>query len=448
VTRLPDWTPTSWESRPAAQQPTYPDRDHLAATLARIARLPPLVTSGEIEQLKGEIDKASRREGFVLQGGDCAESFDACTPDAITSKLKVLLQMKMVLVHGTRSPVTLIGRIAGQYAKPRTSEWETRDGVTLPAYRGDNVNRAPFTLEDRTPDPELLLRGHERAAMTLNFIRALREGGFSDLHHPEQWDLDFVAHSAVAGELAAIVQSIRDAISFTEVVSGVRFDALRDADTYTSHEGLFLPYESALTRRVPRREGWYDLSTHMPWIGMRTADLDGGHVAFFAGIKNPVGVKVGPGMSSDWLCRLIERLNPADEPGKIVLIARLGATKVEEHLPGLIEAVRRGGRKVMWMVDPMHGNTETTSNGYKTRRFENILREIELSFDIHKVAGSWLGGVHFELTGEAVTECIGGARGLHEGDLHRAYESLVDPRLNYEQSMEVALMLARLLRQR
>lgn len=446
MTRISEWTPSSWEAFPAAQQPSYPDRDLLAASLSRIARLPPLVTSGEIEQLKAEIARAADRKGFILQGGDCAESFDACTPDAITSKLKVLLQMKMVLVHGTRSPVTLIGRIAGQYAKPRTSEWETRDGVTLPAYRGDNVNRAPFTPEDRRPDPDLLLRGHERAAMTLNFIRALREGGFNDLHHPEQWNLDFVSHSDVASELAAIVQSIRDAISFTEAVSGVTFDALRDADVYTSHEGLFLPYEAALTRRVPRREGWYDLSTHLPWIGMRTADLDGGHVAFFQGIRNPIGVKIGPSMSADWVSRLIERLNPDDEPGKIVLIHRLGAAKVEDHLPGLIEAVRRTGRRALWVVDPMHGNTETTSNGFKTRRFDNILREIELSFDIHEAAGSWLGGVHFELTGEAVTECVGGARGLHEGDLHRAYESLVDPRLNYEQSMEVALMLARRLR--
>jgi 3-deoxy-7-phosphoheptulonate synthase len=336
--------------------------------------------------------------------------------------------------------------MAGQYAKPRSSETETRDGVTLPCYRGDIVNRAAFTPADREADPELLMRGYERAALTLNFVRALVDGGFADLHHPEYWDLTFARHSALAAEYERIVESIREAMEFLEVVGGIHLNEMKRVDVYTSHEGLSLHYEQAQTRQVPRRPGWYDLTTHMPWIGMRTARPGNAHVEYFRGIRNPIAVKVGPGMTREWLGELLDRLHPNNEPGRLTLIARMGAGKVEAALPPLVDEVRRRGKTVLWIVDPMHGNTEKTASGYKTRRFENIQAELEQSFDVHRRLGSHLGGVHFELTGDDVTECIGGARGIVEADLERAYRSRVDPRLNYEQSLELAMLMARHLR--
>jgi 3-deoxy-7-phosphoheptulonate synthase len=440
------WSPTSWQRQTATQQPVYPDRAVLDRVVGELARLPPLVTSWEIEALKRSLGRAARGELFVLQGGDCAESFDDCDPGAIAAKLKILLQMSLVLVHATRRPVVRIGRIAGQYAKPRSADQESREGVSLPSYRGDLVNRSAFTREDRTPDPTLLLRGYERAALTLNFIRALADGGFADLHHPEYWDLGFVQHSPLAAEYRRIAESIQESLEFMEAVSGHRLDQTRRVDFYTSHEGLALFYEQAQTRQVPRRPGWYNLSTHLPWIGMRTAQLDGAHVEYFRGIRNPIGIKVGPAMTSEWLTELLAVLNPDDEPGRIAVIHRMGAAQAEERLPPLLESVKRSGRQVVWICDPMHGNTETTSEGIKTRRFDNILRELELSFDLHEQVGTALGGVHFECTGEDVTECIGGARGLSEMDLGRAYRSRVDPRLNYEQALEMAMRIARNLR--
>lgn len=439
------WSPASWQSKTAAQQPVYPDQDSLSRVVGELSRLPPLVTTWEIESLKDELAEAARGERFVLQGGDCAESFEECESGVITAKLKILLQMSLVLVHGTRKQVTRIGRIAGQYAKPRSADLEERDGVTLPTYRGDIVNRSGFTTEERTPNPEFLLRGYERAGLTLNFIRSLADGGFADLHHPEYWNLDFVQHSKMAEEYGRIVESIRDSIEFMEAVAGPIGDTQR-VTFYTSHEGLALHYEQAQTRQVPRRPGWYNLSTHMPWIGMRTAAADGAHVEYFRGIQNPIGVKVGPGMTTEWLLELLALLNPEDEPGRIVLIHRMGADKIGEQLPPLLEAVLRTGKNVTWTADPMHGNTESTASGYKTRRFENILSEIEQAFEAHAEVGTVLGGVHFELTGDDVTECVGGARGLVEADLERAYKSRVDPRLNYEQALELAMGIAGLMR--
>ena len=404
------------------------------------------MTSFEVEVLKKKLAQAARGEAFLLQGGDCAESFDECQPDTITSKLKILLQMSLVLVHGTRTKIIRVGRIAGQYAKPRSADTESRGDVTLPSYRGDLVNRQRFTSGDRTPDPELMLRGYERAALTLNFIRALSDGGFADLHHPEYWDVSFVEHSRFSEEYERIVESIRSAVEFMEVVGGLHLDRLDTVDFYTSHEGLALHYEQAQTRQVPRRSGWYNLSTHLPWIGMRTAQPDGGHVEYFRGIRNPVAVKVGPGMTPEWLTELIDILHPDDEPGRLTLIHRLGASHVKKKLPELIETVKKTGKTVLWTVDPMHGNTETTAEGIKTRRFDNILREVEQSFEIHEQMNTILGGVHFELTGDNVTECIGGARGLDETDLKRAYRSQVDPRLNYEQALEMAILVTRHLR--
>jgi 3-deoxy-7-phosphoheptulonate synthase len=358
------------------------------------------------------------------------------------------MQMSLVLVHGTRKQVVRIGRIAGQYAKPRSSNTEDRNGTTLPAYRGDLVNREAFTEEDRTPDPTLMLRAYERAGLTLNFIRALADGGFADLHHPEYWDISFASGARHHADYVRIVESIRESMNFMTAITGVDTEVLRRVDFFTSHEGLALLYEQAQTRRVPRRDGFYNLSTHMPWIGMRTAQLDGAHVEFHRGIKNPLGIKIGPGMTPEWLIALVDALDPRREPGRITLIHRMGAGQVAAKLPVLVEAIQRTGRTVLWVCDPMHGNTEATPQGYKTRRFDKILAEVEESFAVHTELGSHLGGVHFEMTGEDVTECIGGARGLSEVDLERAYRTRVDPRLNYEQALELAMQVARGLRGR
>ena len=445
MTRSPskaDWHPASWQSLPASQQPSYPDRAALDRAVADLSRLPPLVTSWEVDALKDEIARAQRGEAFILQGGDCAETFDECTSEDIVAKLKILLQMSLVILFGLKRPVVRIGRMAGQYAKPRSADTETREGQSLPSFRGDLVNRSAFTAEDRIPDPELILRGYERAALTLNFVRSLIDGGFADLHHPEYWDLNWVGHSPMADEYHEIVASISDSLDFLETVSGQPVHKTRRADIYAAHEGLHLMYEQAQTRFLDRRERWYNLTTHFPWIGMRTATTDGAHVEFFRGIANPIGIKVGAGMTREWLQELIAILNPNNEPGRLTLIHRFGANAIEEHLPGLISAVRETGSPVLWVCDPMHGNTETTSDGVKTRRFDKILAELESAFRVHKQAGTYLGGVHLELTGENVTECTGGARGLTDGDLARAYKSTVDPRLNYEQAMEVAMRIA------
>ena len=408
-----------------------------------LSNLPPLVTSWEVEALRSQLAEAARGETFLLQGGDCAESFDACDSATIANKLKILLQMSLVLVHGGERRVTRVGRIAGQYAKPRSNEYETINGVTLPSYRGDLINRPHFTEADRTPDPQLMLRGYERAALTLNFIRALVQGGFADLHHPEYWDLDFVDRSPLADEYRGMVQGIRQGLRFLEHVLGGGSGEIKRVDFFTSHEALHLPYEGAQTRRVPRHQGWYNLSTHFPWIGMRTADPGGAHVEYFRGIRNPIGVKIGPDMTPQALVELLELLHPDDEPGRLTLIHRFGAGEIVGRLPPLVETVGSTGKTVLWCCDPMHGNTQTLPNGVKTRRFEDILAELERAFEIHAGLGSHLGGVHLELTGENVTECTGGARGLSETDLNQAYLSQVDSRLNYEQALEMAMVVAR-----
>jgi 3-deoxy-7-phosphoheptulonate synthase len=436
------WHPTSWLGHKAVQQPSYPQETAVEAVLADLSRLPPLVVSGEVEALKQQIAEAQSGHRFLLQGGDCAESFDECNSDRIAKKLKILLQMSVVLLHGLKKPVIRVGRMAGQYAKPRSADTETRGEITLPSYRGDLVNRNDFTPDDRVPDPQLMMRGYERAALTLNFVRALVDGGFADLHHPEYWDLDFVAHSPLAKQYRRIVRSISDSLDFFESISGGPVHHTRRIDFYSSHEGLHLLYEQAQTRFIERRGHWYNLSTHFPWIGMRTADVDGAHVEFFRGVSNPLAIKIGPGMTAEWLQELIARLNPHNEPGRLTLIHRFGAGEIEQRLPAMIDAVRATGSTVLWSCDPMHGNTESTSSGLKTRRFDNILKEVELAFEVHQEAGSYLGGVHVELTGDDVTECTGGARGLTDADLARAYKSQVDPRLNYEQALELAMRIA------
>jgi len=441
------WEPTSWQARRAQQQPAYADAAELGRVVAELARLPPIVVSWEVDNLTARLAAAQRGDAFLLQGGDCAESFTDCDSDRIARQLKVLLQMSLVLLQAMKRPVVRVGRFAGQYAKPRSADSETRDGVSLPAYRGDLVNRPEFTAEGRRPDPQLLLRGYERAALTLNFVRALVDGGFADLHHPEYWDLGFVRHAQLRADYERIVHAIGDALDFFESLTGQRAGEANRVEFFASHEGLHLLYEQAQTRYIARQDRWYNLSTHMPWIGMRTAQVDGAHVEYFRGIANPIGVKIGAAMSDEWLQELVAKLNPHNLPGRLTLIHRFGVKDIEQHLPRAIAAVRRTGSTVLWCCDPMHGNTETTSGGIKTRRFENILRELDLSFRIHRELGSLLGGAHIELTGEDVTECTGGARGLTDADLQRAYRSQVDPRLNYEQALELAMLIAERSRQ-
>ncbi len=441
------WSPDSWQKKNAAQQPDYPDPIALQAVVKQLARLPPLVTSWEVEILKHQLAEAARGDRFLLQGGDCSESFSDCESGAIAAKLKILLQMSLVLVQGGKKRVIRVGRFAGQYAKPRSSNMETRKGITLPAYRGDLVNCLEFDPVRRVPDPTLLLRGYERAALTINFIRALIDGGFADLHHPEYWSLDFVRKSPHASEYMRMVETIGESLRFMETLTGNPIAEMNRVDFFTSHEGLILHYEQAQTRQVPRRPGWYNLNTHFPWIGNRTRSLDGAHIEYYRGIQNPIAVKIGDPITPEEVLALCERLNPDNEPGRLTLIHRFGAARIEKSLPSIVEAVLRQRKTVLWSCDPMHGNTEVTAKGVKTRRFDNILAELEKSFRILRELGAHLGGVHFELTGENVTECLGGACGVTEADLHKAYRTTVDPRLNYEQALELALRLARLMEQ-
>ena len=440
---MSQWNPTSWQKKETTQQPYYADSVALLKNVEKLSNLPPLVSSWEIETLKSQLADAANGKRFLLQAGDCAERFADCTPGRITGQLKVLLQMSLVLVTSTNRRVIRVGRLAGQYAKPRSSDTETINGLTLPSYRGDLVNDIEFSEIARTPNSNRLLRGFERSAMTINFVRALIDGGFADLHHPEYWDLGFVEHSPKASEYQAIVESIAESLRFMETLAGEAVGAINRVEFFTSHEGLHLYYEQAQTRKVPRREGWYDLSCHFPWIGARTTDVDGGHVEFFRGISNPIGIKIGAHDVD--IEKLLDTLHPNNEPGRLTLIHRYGAEKVANELPSLIEAVQATGKQVLFICDPMHGNTKKTASGIKTRNFDSILSELEHSIDIHKNMNSALGGVHVEVCGQNVTECTGGARGLDEQGLADAYETLVDPRLNYEQSIELAMLIGQKL---
>lgn len=444
------WSPSSWQTRPAAQQIPYDDPGALRAACEDLRRLPPLVTSYEIERLKTHLADAEAGNRFLLQGGDCAETLADCTPESITSKLKILLQMSLVLVHGGMKPVIRVGRFAGQYSKPRSSPAETRlvegQTITLPSYFGDLVNRFEFTPEARRPDPYLMVRGFKHAAMTLNFIRSLLDGGFADLHHPEYWDMKFMGHASLTperrGEYERMTRNLAEGLKFMEALGERSVEDLTRVEFFTSHEGLILPYEAAQTRRVPRREGWYNLTTHLPWIGERTRQLDGAHVEYFRGIRNPVGVKIGPSVTPEQMLELSRVLNPLNEAGKLVWITRFGAGRAPGVLPALVEAARAQGRRCLWVCDPMHGNMTKTRGGIKTRSFDAIRQELEETFVTLARAGAHLGGVHFELTGEDVTECVGGSAGVTEESLSTNYATLCDPRLNYQQSLELAFILA------
>ncbi|WP_419189560.1 class II 3-deoxy-7-phosphoheptulonate synthase [Stieleria marina] len=437
-----NWDPSSWTKKSVLQQPTYDDSALLDSVLQKLGDQPPLVTNWEIERLKGQLADAASGKAFLLQGGDCCESFDDCRSDRIEAKLKLLLQMSLVMIHGLQKPVIRVGRIAGQYAKPRSSDDETRGELTLPSYRGDIVNSLEFDPESRRNRPKLMLQAYANSVASLNYLRALTEGGFADLHHPDLWELDFVSRSSRADEYHQMVQGIDRSLRFLDSIGAASDDDLSRVDFYTSHEALLLPYEQALTRRAISRDRYYNLGTHFPWIGDRTRQIDGGHVEYFRGIGNPIGIKVGPSMQTGELIELLDLLDPDHEPGRITLICRFGADKINDSLPGIIQAVAATDHTVLWSVDPMHGNTVKTDAGIKTRHFDQILDELRRSFAIHADHGSHVGGVHLELTGSNVTECVGGAGGLSATDLSRAYETNVDPRLNYEQAMEIAFSIA------
>ncbi|MDB2447214.1 3-deoxy-7-phosphoheptulonate synthase class II [bacterium] len=439
------WSPESWRTLPAKQQPEFQDKEKLNEVLSTLKSYPPLVFAGEVEALKAQFEDCSKGERFILQGGDCAERFLDCNENTITAKLKILLQMSVVLCYGARKPIVRIGRIAGQYGKPRSANTEVVDGVEIPVYRGDNVNSFEANLEARKPNPDRLLKGYHLSSMTLNYVRALTKGGFADLHHPENWDLRFVGSSKQKEAYEQVVQNIQNAISFMESL-GTQDRSLDTVEFYTSHEGLILGFEESMTRYVPEHDAYYNLGAHMLWIGDRTRQIDGAHIEYFRGIANPIGIKVGPTSTPEDICQLVKALNPSNKPGKIVLITRFGHDLVEKRLGSYIEAVSSNNLNVVWSADPMHGNGNKTDSGIKTRNFDHILSEVEQTFRVHSEHNSHLGGVHFELTGENVTECLGGSEGLTEKDLSLNYATYCDPRLNYSQSLEMAFLLSTLLK--
>ena len=445
-----DWTPDSWRNCPIRQVPSYPDEAKLAAMEARLTRFPPLVFAGEARRLKAQLGLAASGQAFVLQGGDCAESFGDFTANVIRDTFRVLLQMAVVLTFGGAVPVVKLGRMAGQFAKPRSSDTETVDGVSLPSYRGDIVNGPEFSAEARLPDPKRMEFGYFQSAGTLNLLRAFASGGYADLHEVHRWNLDFVQRSPLVDRYRDLAGRIDETLSFMGAcgLTSISAPQIRETDFYTSHESLLLPYEQALTRVDSTTGDHYACSAHFLWIGDRTRQLDGAHVEFMRGIKNPIGMKVGPSMEADDLLRLMDRLDPHDEPGRLTLIARMGADKVGDRLPALLRAVKQAGRSPVWLCDPMHGNTVSTAQKIKTRRFDSIVSELRDFFDIHDAEGTIAGGAHVEMTGRDVTECVGGARGLSEEDLGSRYETFCDPRLNAEQSLELAFFLAEELKAR
>ena len=444
------WSPTSWRNHPIRQNPAYPDDAALAAVEQRIASYPPLVFAGEARRLKQALGLAAEGNAFVLQGGDCAESFGNFKADVIRDTFRVLLQMAVVLTFGAAVPVVKLGRMAGQYAKPRSADTETVDGVSLPSYRGDNINGPAFTGADRIADPARMETGYFQSASTLNLLRAFANGGYADLNEVHRWNLSFAARSPLASRYGELAGRIDETLRFMAAcgVTSMSTPQIRETNFYTSHEALLLAYEQALTRIDSTSGDWYACSAHFLWIGDRTRQPDGAHVEFLRGVKNPIGIKVGPTSTAADLVRLIEMLNPSDEPGRITLISRMGAEKVRTALPPLLRAVQAEGRRVLWLCDPMHGNTVTTGDGVKTRFFDSILKEVRGFFDVHAEAGSWAGGVHVEMTGQDVTECTGGAHRLTEADLSNRYETFCDPRLNAEQSLELAFQVAEELKAR
>jgi len=442
------WTPDSWRRKPIVQVPEYPDQARLAETEKQLATFPPLVFAGEARNLKKALARVAAGDAFLLQGGDCAESFVEHGANNIRDFFRVFLQMALILTFGGNSQVVKVGRVAGQFAKPRSSPTEKRDGVELPSYRGDIINDIAFNAAARTPDPRRQVEAYRQSAATLNLLRAFAQGGYANLASVHQWMLGFVADSPQSRRYMELADRISEALGFMRAcgLDPESHPELRTTDIYTSHEGLLLCYEQAMTRVDSTSGDWYCTSGHMLWLGDRTRQHDHAHVEFFRGIKNPIGLKCGPSLKPDDLLRLIDILNPEDEAGRMTLICRMGADKVGNLLPGLLRAVKREGRTVVWSCDPMHGNTVTSANGYKTRRFDQIVDEVKRFFAIHTAEGTYAGGVHLEMTGKNVTECTGGARAITDADLDDRYHTFCDPRLNAEQSIELAFLLAGLLK--
>ena len=428
----------------AAQQPSWPDGSVLDDAVAKLRKVPPLVFAGECDDLKAKLGAVARGEAFLLQGGDCAETFDGVTADNVRNKLRVLLQMAVVLTYAASVPVVKLGRLAGQYAKPRSSDTETRGDVTLPAYRGDAVNGFDFTEAARVPDPQRLVEVYHASASTLNLVRAFVTGGYADLRQVHTWNTDFVRESPVGRRYERLASEIDRALTFMKAI-GADPDEFHRVDFHSSHEALVLEYEHALTRIDSRTQQPYDVSAHFLWIGERTRQLDGAHVELLSRIRNPIGVKLGPTTTPDDALALASKLNPDNEPGRLTFITRMGAGKIRDRLPELVEKVTAAGVTVAWVCDPMHGNTFEASSGYKTRRFDDVISEVQGFFDVHRALGTWPGGVHVELTGDDVTECVGGGEALLEDDLHNRYESVCDPRLNRVQSLELAFLVAEML---
>lgn len=443
------WSPTSWREHEAAQQPDWQDPAELEAALAELRGMLPLVFAGEARALKGSLAQAAEGKAFLLQAGDCAESFDTFSPDHIRDQLKVILQMAVVLTYAGGLPVVKVGRIAGQFAKPRSSAFESVDGKSLPSFRGHSVNAPGFDEDSRRADPQRLVRAYHQAAATLNLIRAFTKGGFADINQMHMWNQEFVASSRQGQQYESIVRQISMALRFMESCGiDLRSDShLHQVDFYTSHEALILGFEEALTRQDSLTGGWYDCSAHMLWAGERTRDPDGAHIEFLSGVRNPVAVKVGPKTTTDELLELCRRLNPKREPGRLTIIPRMGADKVEEALPPMLRAVKDAGHEVLWVCDPMHGNTFATASGVKTRKFNHILSEIKGFFAVHQQEGTVPGGVHLELTPDAVTECLGGVEEVLENHLEdrNSYQTLCDPRLNARQSLDLVFEIASLL---
>jgi 3-deoxy-7-phosphoheptulonate synthase len=442
------WQPRSWRGRPAQQMPSYDDAGVLESAEARLRRFPPLVFAGEARKLTRALAKVAAGEAFLLQGGDCAESFADFTANNIRDTFRVLLQMAVVLTYGASVPVVKVGRMAGQFAKPRSSNVEKMGGVELPSYRGDNVNGFEFTALSRKPDPERMVQAYNQSAATLNLLRAFAQGGYADLHEVNRWNLDFVRNSPASARYEDLAARLDETLNFMAAcgLTSATTPQIAETDFFTSHEALLLQYEEALTRVDSTSGDWYDCSAHMLWIGDRTRQPDGAHVEFLRGVKNPLAFKCGPSLATDDLLKLIDTLNPDDEAGRLTLIVRMGADNVAAKLPALVRAVKKEGRTVVWSCDPMHGNTESASNGRKTRHFDNILREVKEFFAVHRAEGTHPGGVHFEMTGQEVTECIGGSTDITVENLNERYETQCDPRLNASQALELAFLLAEQLK--
>lgn len=443
------WSRESWRSKPVVQVPTYADQAALKAVEERLGNFPPLVFAGEARSLKKSLGDVAHGRGFLLQGGDCAESFAEFHPDNIRDTFRVMLQMAVVLTFGAAVPIVKLGRMAGQFAKPRSSDTETIDGVELPSYRGDMVNGMDFTPEARHPDPERLVQAYNQSAATLNLLRAFSQGGYADLHKVHQWTLGFIADSDQGERYQDLADRIQEALAFMDAcgINSTVVPSMRETDFYTSHEALLLNYEEALTRVDSTTGLSYACAAHFLWIGERTRQLDHAHVEFLRGVDNPIGFKAGPTIEPDDLLRMIDTLNPNNEAGRITIITRMGADNLKKHLPKLIQAVQREGKSVVWSCDPMHANTEKSSSGYKTRRFDNILGEVRSFFEVHSGEGSHAGGVHFEMTGQDVTECVGGAQAITEASLGDRYHTHCDPRLNASQALELAFLVAEMLKQ-